>query len=123
VRRADALVIGSPGYHGSISGLVKNVLDYLEELADDERPYVDGRPVGCIATAQGWQGAVNSLVALRQIVHALRGWPTPFGLALNVEGGGLDVTDRGILASIDLIAGQILDFTSARSARERERGG
>lgn len=121
VRRADALVIGSPGYHGSISGLVKNVLDYLEELADDERPYVDGRPVGCIATAQGWQGAVNSLVALRQIVHALRGWPTPFGLALNVE-DGLDVTDPGILASIALIAGQILDFTSAGSALERERG-
>jgi NAD(P)H-dependent FMN reductase len=121
VRRADALVIGSPGYHGSISGLVKNVLDYLEELADDQRPYVDGRPVGCIATAQGWQGAVNSLVVLRQIVHALRGSPTPFGLALNVE-GGLDVTDPGILGSIDVIAGQILDFTSARSARERERG-
>ena len=121
VRRADALVIGSPGYHGSISGLVKNVLDYLEELADDKRPYVDGRPVGCIATAQGWQGAVNSLVALRHIVHALRGWPTPFGLALNVE-GGLDVTDPAIGASIDLIAGQILDFTSARSARERLRG-
>jgi hypothetical protein len=72
-------------------------------------PYVNGRPVGCIATAQGWQGAVNSLVALRQIVHAL---------ALDVE-GGLDVTDPAILASIDLIAGQILDFTSARSARER----
>lgn len=120
VRRADALVIGSPGYHGSISGLVKNVLDYLEELADDERPYLDGRPVGCIATAQGWQGAVNSLVALRQIVHALRGWPTPFGLAQNVK-DGLQVTDPPIAASIDVMAGQILDFTSARSARERER--
>ena len=78
--------------------------------------------MGCIATAQGWQGAVNSLVALRQIVHALRGWPTPFGLALNVE-DGLDITDPPILASIDLIAGQILDFTSARSARERLRTG
>lgn len=122
VRRADALVIGSPGYHGSISGLVKNVLDYLEELRDDERPYVDGRPVGCITTALGWQGAVNSLVALRQIVHALRGWPTPFGLALNVE-GGLNVHEPGLLASIDVIADQILDFTSARSARERQAGG
>ena len=122
VRRADALVIGSPGYHGSISGLVKNVLDYLEELADDERPYVDGRPVACIATAQGWQGAVNSLVALRQIVHALRGWPTPFGLALNVK-GGLNVNDPQIAASIDVMAGQILEFTSARRAGERERSG
>lgn len=124
VRRADALVIGSPGYHGSISGLVKNVLDYLEELRNDPRPYVDGRPVGCITTAFGWQGAVNSLTALRQIVHALRGWPTPFGLALNVEGGLLDehgdFIDPGLHDAVAVIAGQILDFTTARRARERE---
>ncbi|MEK9665131.1 MAG: NAD(P)H-dependent oxidoreductase, partial [Candidatus Nanopelagicales bacterium] len=28
VRRADGLVIVSPGYHGAISGLIKNALDY-----------------------------------------------------------------------------------------------
>jgi FMN reductase len=44
VRGADALVFGSPGYHGTLSGLVKNALDYLEELGRDARPYVDGLP-------------------------------------------------------------------------------
>jgi FMN reductase len=29
VRRADGVIISAPGYHGSISGLVKNALDYL----------------------------------------------------------------------------------------------
>jgi FMN reductase len=29
---ADGIVLGSPGYHGSISGLVKNALDYAEDL-------------------------------------------------------------------------------------------
>ncbi|MFX8512312.1 NAD(P)H-dependent oxidoreductase, partial [Acinetobacter baumannii] len=43
VRRADGLIIASPGYHGSISGLVKNALDSLEALRDDARPYFDGR--------------------------------------------------------------------------------
>src|SRR5204863_6434613 len=33
-----------------------------------------GRPVGSVATGAGWQGAVNTLTALRNIVHALRGW-------------------------------------------------
>ena len=35
VRRADAVVIGSPAYHGSLSGVVKNALDHLEALRDD----------------------------------------------------------------------------------------
>ncbi len=46
LRRADAVIIASPGYHGGISGLVKNALDYSEELREDARPYLDGRPVG-----------------------------------------------------------------------------
>src|ERR1700716_33069 len=80
---ADGIILGSPGYHGSISGLVKNALDYAEDLRTDARPYFSGRPVGCIATAGGWSGAVNTLGALRDIVHALRGWPTPLGAAIN----------------------------------------
>src|SRR6516165_3026634 len=83
IRRSHMLVIGSPGYHGGISGLVKNALDYTEYLSKEERPYFDGRPVGCIATGAGWQGANATLVALRQVVHALRGWPTPMGIAAN----------------------------------------
>ena len=58
VRRADALVITSPGYHGTVSGLVKNALDYLEELRGDQRPYLDGRAVGLVAVARGWQASV-----------------------------------------------------------------
>src|SRR5471030_1902589 len=80
---ADGIILGSPGYHGSISGLVKNALDYAEDLRTDPRPYLSGRAVGCIATAGGWPGAVNTLGALREIVHALRGWPTPLGAAIN----------------------------------------
>ncbi len=80
---ADGIILGSPGYHGSISGLVKNALDYAEDLRGDVRPYFSGRAVGCVATAGGWPGAVNTLGALRDIVHALRGWPTPMGAAIN----------------------------------------
>jgi FMN reductase len=83
VREADGLIVATPGYHGGVSGLVKNALDLLEDLRDDARPYLDGRPVGCIVTAFGWQGCVTTLTALRSIVHALRGWPTPLGATLN----------------------------------------
>ena len=83
VRAADALVIATPGYHGGVSGLVKNALDTLEELRADERPYLDGRAAGCIVTAYGWQATGSVLASLRSIVHALRGWPTPFGAGIN----------------------------------------
>src|ERR1044072_3415205 len=83
LREADGVVLVSPGYHGTVSGLVKNALDYVEDLHADPRPYPDGRAIGCVAMALGWQAAVTTLTALRSIVHALRGWPTPLGAALN----------------------------------------
>lgn len=87
VRRADGVIISAPGYHGSLSGLVKNALDYLEDLAKDERPYLDGRAVGLIATAYGDQATMSTLLTLRSIVHALRGWPTPMGATVRVYQG------------------------------------
>ena len=120
VRRADAIVIGSPGYHGTISGLMKNVLDYLEEMSRDASPYLDHKAVGCVATAYGWQAAVNTLTTLRQIVHALRGWPTPYGIAINAAGGlvkddGSFVDERQHLG-IDVMVQQLLDFSRAMRA-------
>jgi len=88
IRTADAVIIGSPGYHGTLSGLVKNALDHVELLRGDDRCYFDGMPVGLIATAAGWQAAVSTLQALRTVTHALRGWPTPMGLAINTAEQG-----------------------------------
>ena len=34
---ADGIVLGSPGYHRSISGLIKNALDYTEDLREDRK--------------------------------------------------------------------------------------
>jgi FMN reductase len=117
---ADGIILGSPGYHGSISGLIKNALDYAEDLRDDPRPYFSGRAVGCIATAGGWPGAVNTLGALRDIVHALRGWPTPLGAAINTAEKVFD-EDGNCLAPrvaqmLDMIAGEVIGF-----ARDRAR--
>ncbi len=47
------------------------------------RARIFGRAVGCVTTAYGWQAAVTTLQTLRSIVHALRGWPTPLGAAIN----------------------------------------
>ncbi len=86
LREADGVIIASPGYHGTVSGLVKNALDYVEEMSKDERAYFHGMPVGLISTAYGWQATASTLATLRTVAHALRGWPTPFGAAINTSG-------------------------------------
>lgn len=122
VRRADALVISSPGYHGTVSGLVKNALDYLEELRGDQRPYLDGRAVGLLAVARGWQAAVGTLGTLRQVVHSLRGWPTPLGLAINSSATHFDengkTADDSVASSIAVLAGQLTDFAHRWSLQD-----
>lgn len=113
VRGCDGVLIASPGWHGSIAGLVKNALDYLEETARDERPYLDGLPVGLIATAYGVQAAANTLATLRSITHALRGWPTPLGAAINCAGGIFDgeiCSDVKSASQLELVGLQVARF-------------
>ncbi len=108
LRSADALVIGSPGYHGTLSGLVKNALDHVELLRGDDRVYFDRMPVGMVATAGGWQAAVSTMAALRTVVHALRGWPTPLGVAINMSAPGDPLGDAD--PQLRMMVDQILWF-------------
>ena len=114
VRKASGVIIASPGYHGSLSGVVKNALDLLEETAKDSRPYLADMPVGLIATAYGWQATGSTIAALRSIVHALRGWPTPFAAAINTQITQFDdqggVTDPAVLEQLCLIGRQVARF-------------
>lgn len=120
LRRSHGVIISSPGYHGSISGLIKNALDYVEDMRGDSSAYFDGRAVGCIASAFGWQATGSTLAALRSIVHALRGWPTPVGVAINSSARVFDADgsclDAGIGAQLELMARQVVDFARMRDA-------
>jgi FMN reductase len=124
LRAADGIIISSPGYHGGVSGLLKNALDYAEDLREDERPYLDGRAVGCLACASGWQAAVGTLAALRSIVHALRGWPTPLGVAINSIDPVFDqegmVRDPSAATQLEIVAAQVIEFIGGY---ERTRSG
>jgi FMN reductase len=114
IRRADGIILGTPGYHGGISGLVKNAIDYTEELKTDRRPYLEGRAVGCIVTAAGEQGAVTTLIALRSVVHALRGWPTPLGAAIVTSNEVFDAVGNCLSPRVEMqlkiISQQVFDF-------------
>ena len=96
LRRANGVILSTPCYHGSVSGLVKNALDYTEDMCNDAEPYLDGRAVGLIVCGHGWQSTGIVLSAFRSIVHALRGWPTPMGVAINTLVERFDETGQGV---------------------------
>ena len=119
IRAADGVILASPGYHGSISGGVKNAVDYIEDTARDERVYLDGLPVGLIATAYGWQATGSTLATMRSIVHALRGWPTPLGAGIKTVGGMFSpegCTDPGVTAQLQLVGRQVVEFARLRQS-------
>ncbi|WP_292182345.1 NAD(P)H-dependent oxidoreductase [Mesorhizobium sp.] len=117
-READGVIIATPAYHGSISGLVKNALDYVEDLRADERIYLDGLPIGLIVCAGGWQAAGLTLSTVRGIVHALRGWPTPMGAVLNTSSPLFatdgECTDISSKFQLETVGNQVTEFALRR---------
>lgn len=115
LRQANGIVLSSPSYHGGISGLIKNALDYTEDMKADARPYFAGRPVACISCGAGDQGANMTLTSLRMTVHALRGWPTSMGAAINTAPAVFDAQGECINEKVAILlrvmAEQLMRFT------------
>jgi FMN reductase len=123
VRRADSLVVATPGYHGGTSGLLKNALDHLQGLAADPTPYIHDKAVGCVVTTAGWQAGVTTLSSLRSTVHALRGWPTPLGVVINSSttpfGPDGTVLDTRVGDQLAELGRQVAGFARGRLAATR----
>lgn len=75
VKEADGLILATPEYHGSISGVLKNALDLLgfEELS--------GKVTGMISVLGG-QPNSNALNDLRIIMRWVHGWVIPEQIAI-----------------------------------------
>ncbi len=70
VREARGVVLGTPEYHGSVSGLLKNALDHLGETA------LAGKVVLAVSASGGPLGT-SALAHLQQIVRTIHGVNCP----------------------------------------------
>jgi FMN reductase len=68
---ADGVIIGTPEYHGSFTGVLKNALD-LTGFAEWE-----GKMIALIGVSGGRMGAHNALNSLREIGRSLHAWVIP----------------------------------------------
>jgi len=75
VRDADAVLLGTPMYHGSFSGVLKNALDYC---GFDE---FEGKTVGLLCVAGG-SFPVTALEHLRSVCRSLNAWVVPHQAAV-----------------------------------------
>jgi FMN reductase len=72
----------------------------------------------CDGIATGWQATGHTLATLRSIAHALRGWPTPLGVALNTSSTLFDETgacvDGSAKAQLYAVGRQVVEFALQR---------
>lgn len=108
VARADAVVLATPTYHGTFSGLLKNALDHLAGDAFAQRP------VGVLAAGGGLRSGLVACDQLRSVVRALGGWSTPTHVGLS----GSDIVDGqptdGLRRRTAAMVAELRDFATRR---------
>ncbi len=102
MRHADGFLFSTAAYHGTLAGVTKNALDYLEFLADAPRPYLHNKPVGLIATASGDMADVHSINAMVNVVHSLRGYVLP--LSVPIHGAKKTFDPNGVVINEKIAA-------------------
>lgn len=71
VQEARGVLLATPEYHGSYSGILKNALDLT---GFDE---MEGKMIGLLAVSGGAMGGLEAMNALRAVGRALHAWVIP----------------------------------------------
>jgi FMN reductase len=108
VEAADALVLVSPEYHGSLSGVLKNALDLMsfDQL---------GSKVTGLISVLGGQPNSNTLNDLRIIMRWVHAWVIPeqisIGQAWKAFGQDGKLVDEGLAKRFDQFAQSLVENT------------
>ena len=108
VKSAAGLILATPEYHGSVSGVMKNALDLMsfEELS--------GKVAGLISVLGG-QSNSNALNDLRIILRWVHAWVIPeqisLGQAWNVFNEEGKILDEKLSQRFDAFAQSLVDNT------------
>ena len=108
VKAADGLILATPEYHGSVSGVLKNALDLMsfEHLSD--------KVTGLISVLGG-QSNSNALNDLRIIVRWVHGFVIPEQIAVGQAWQAFDregkLKDAKLAERFDAFAQSLVDHT------------
>ena len=108
-RAADGMLWSSPMYQGTISGALKNALDWLHLLRDRDPPFLADEVIGLISAAGGTQ-RLQAINTMEFAVRALRGWAVPYvvpvaGAARVFDADG-DIQDQAVALQLKTLGGE-----------------
>jgi FMN reductase len=108
---ADGLVWSSPMYQGTISGSLKNALDWLHVLGERDPPFLHDKVIGLVSAAGGTQG-LQAINTMEFAVRALRGWAVPYVVpvasAARVFDRAGQIQDRTIELQLKTLGGEVV---------------
>ena len=106
VKTADGLILATPEYHGSVSGVLKNALDLMSF------EHLSGKVAGLISVLGG-QSNSNALNDLRIIVRWVHGWVIPEQIAVGQAWQAFDsegkIKDEKLSQRFDGFAKSLVD--------------
>lgn len=119
VTSADGLVIGSPEYHGSLTGALKNSLDFLEGR------HLKDKQVALLGVAGGSMGATNTVNTLQQIMRNLHAWPLPASpsipSAYNAFTPEGKLKDEGLQARLEILGKQLVEYVQIMNGKKEKQ--
>ena len=121
LRGADAVLLSTAAYHGTLAGVTKNALDFAQFLSGGDHPYFDGKVIGLISTAGGEQAGANATGAMVHVVHALRGVVAPLMVSIprawqRADGSG-EITDEVYGRRLDSLGELVVDLAGGIAAQ------
>ena len=127
MRGADALVWSTAAYHGTLAGVTKNALDFTQFMAQDEKPYLQDKVVGLVATAAGGLAAVNAINVMVNVVHALRGVAAPLSVPIQQSWKAFDeegnVRDEGVAKRLGGLGRLVVEMVTKLGSGSEESVG
>jgi len=106
IRAADAILIATPEYNYSMSGIVKNAIDWASRPPDDNA--LEGKPVAIMSASTGRLGGARAQYHLRQVFVTLDMYPVNWPEVMvsrareniNEEGKLTDEKSRGLIKQL-----------------------
>lgn len=112
-------MIGSPEYHGTMTGALKNALDFLEGR------HLRDKQVALVGVAGGSMGATNTVNTLQLIMRNLHAWPLPASpsipSAYNAFTPDGKLKDERLQARMETLGQQLVEFVNLMNQKAEKQ--